>query len=135
MDFIGSLKPWMSEHVFVTIGLTVAIAVAVTFAFLSLTQYGRRNIYLLLFRLMSVAVIVLGISALVIALRTEAPSGIVEISIGIIVTMLIGYAAAIQVVDDHVQEGRAARSALAKLKEQNPSVRVVIDKAKSNEKQ
>lgn len=134
MDFVGSLKPWMSEHVFVTVGLAIAIAVALTFAVLSLTQYGRRNIYLLLFRIMALAAVALGVSALVIAVQNGGPSSLIEISIGIIIVTLIGYAAGMQVVYEHALEGHAAKSALAKLKEQSSAIRLVVDTAKPGDK-
>ena len=134
MDFIGSLKPWMSEHVFVTIGIAVAIAVAFTLAILSITQYGRRNIYLLLFRLMALATVALGTSELVVAVQNGAPASLIEISIGTIIVTLIGYAAAMQVVYEHAIEGRAAKSALAKLKEQSGAIRLVVDGAKPVDK-
>ncbi|MFZ8360658.1 hypothetical protein ACO1LX_19845, partial [Staphylococcus aureus] len=86
-------------------GLAIAIAVALTFAVLSLTQYGRRNIYLLLFRIMALAAVALGVSALVIAVQNGGPSSLIEISIGIIIVTLIGYAAGMQVVYEHALEG------------------------------
>lgn len=133
METVGLMKAWMAEHVFVTVAAAAGLAVILTMLVLFVASASKRHLWRWLFRLMSLTGAALGVTAIALGVRTGT-TGMLEVGIGYVVATLVGYCAGMRYAREHEGEWVAVQAALekakadiAKLKDQNASIRLVVD--------